>query len=54
MALSVDFIYLTARVTRQWIKERGITHFTQLVWGTTNSPTDGDQIRLNRRVHQLA
>ena len=37
MALSVEFIYLTARVARKWIKERGITHFTQL-WGTTNSP----------------
>ena len=34
MALSVEFIYLTARVAR---KERGITHLTQL-WGTTNSP----------------
>ena len=37
MALSVEFIYLTARVARKWIKERGITHFTKL-WGTTNSP----------------
>ena len=37
MALSVEFIYLTARVARKWIKERGITHFTQL-WGTTKSP----------------
>ena len=36
MALSVEFIYLTALVARKWIKERGITHFTQL-WGTTNS-----------------
>ena len=24
MALSVEFIYLTARLARQWIKERGI------------------------------
>ena len=37
MALSVEFIYLTAPVARKWIKERGITHFTQL-WGTTKSP----------------
>ena len=37
MALSVEFIYLTARVARQWIKERGITHFTQLR-ETKNSP----------------
>ena len=37
MALSVEFIYLTTRVARKWIKERGITHLTQL-WGTTNSP----------------
>ena len=37
MALSVEFIYLTARVARKWKKERGITHLTQL-WGTTNSP----------------
>ena len=39
MASSFEFIYLTAYVyvARQWIKERRITHFTQL-WGTTNSP----------------
>ena len=37
MALSVEFIYLTACVARKWIKEQGITHFTQL-WRTTNSP----------------
>ena len=36
MALSVEFIYLTAHVARKWIKERGITHFTQLR-GTTKS-----------------
>ena len=30
MALSVEFIYLTAPVAGQWIKERGITHFTEL------------------------
>ena len=36
MALSVEFIYLTALVARKWIKERGITYFTQL-WGTTKS-----------------
>ena len=35
--ISVEFIYLTARVARQWIKERGITHFTQLR-ETKNSP----------------
>ena len=37
VALSLEFIYLTARVARQWIKEQGIAHFTQL-WGTTNLP----------------
>ena len=30
MVLSLEFIYLTARVARQWIKEQGIAHFTQL------------------------
>ena len=28
--VNVEFKYLTARVARQWMKERGITHFTQL------------------------
>ena len=30
MALSVEFIYLTAHVARQWIKEQGVTYFAEL------------------------
>ena len=52
MALSVEFIYLTTRVAREWIKERGITHFTQRTMRNKELAYDGDQIGLCRRVHQ--
>ena len=36
MALSVEFIYLTARVARKWIKERGILNTFYTTVGNVN------------------
>ena len=53
MVLSVEFIYLTARVAGKWVKERGITHFTQL-WGTTKSPIRSRLCPPNHRTWRRA
>ena len=53
MALSVEFIYLTPRVARKWIKEPGITHFTQL-WGRTKSPILVFKFAYSVQVHRKA
>ena len=52
MALSVEFIYLTALGARKWIKRtRNINAFYTTV-GDNELAYAGVQIRLRRRVHQ--